>query len=828
MRASLFLLFSICVIAQAQIFIPTGFWSYKALNVIISDAPAYAYPTVNAGVTQDRTFTLTNLSFYTISNLIGASFTTSNFTFKGGNYPGTGGNCTSSLVAGGSCNLVVTAGSIMGGTYSDDLILNYNGYVPQSSTVTLSLTSNANTSPTISAIANRNIYEANYPYIPFQIFDSESTLLCSGANLAATSSDNSVVPPANITYTGIAPFCYLNIIPVAGSTGTANITITVHDLGFPNITASTAFTVTAIPLVSMTVTPESSIVPENSTYQYTAIATYSDLSTLDISQSASWTVPVSASYSVTSFTGGLLTLGNVTPNAANVNITATYLALSDSVSATFNGSTITSIFVSPTSASINVSGTVDIKCYGRTADGGTIDLTTACNWYSPNVMQAQVNNFSPKGEVFGVSLGGPTIVSATYSSFAASASVTVISGTPAVVEVGTGLLARYFGGMSFNTFINQRIDANVAFAWGAGNNPVGGIDAFTVLWTGQVLAPETGNYVFHTMSDDGIYLWVNGVLVEDFWTDHGPTNQATANIAMTAGVKYNIQMAFYENGGGSEVHLRWKIPSSACASYAACPYVPQVNLFPTSGVGMPFSVAGVGDSNPGNTNSVNDGITRYYNMNGTGAIASGATVTATTGINSTASNNNGTGLSYVTGVVSQAISFDGVDDYLFSANTNLVVGTNNRSFSFWINPNNVAAEQGIFFHGTNTTGGGFGSSLLASGSVRVIGGLAQVCDSTTVAKYGEWNHVAIRYAGGATDIVYVTVNGITTTCTGRNWNTAAGGFFLGRSLTVAQRFSGSIDEFATWNVLFSGLDAATNFLPTMIYRLQNPKPDYTP
>ena len=828
MRASLFLLFSICVIAQAQIFIPTGFWSNKILNVIISDAPAYAYPTVNAGVTQDRTFTLTNFSFYTISNLMGASFTTSNFTFKGGNYPGTGGNCTSSLVAGGSCNLVVTAGSIMGGTYSDELILNYNGYVPQSSTVTLSLTSNANTSPTITAIANRNIYEANYPYIPFQIFDSESTLLCSGANLAATSSDNSVVPPANITYTGIAPFCYLNIIPVAGSTGTANITITVHDLGFPDITASTTFTVTAIPLVSMTVTPESSIVPENSTYQYTAIATYSDLSTLDISQSASWTVPVSASYSVTSFTGGLLTLGNVTPTAANVNITATYLALSDSVSATFNGSTITSIFVSPTSASINVSGTVDIKCYGRTADGGTIDLTTACNWYSPNVMQAQVNNFSPKGEVFGVSLGGPTIVSATYSSFAASASVTVISGTPAVVEVGTGLLARYFGGMSFNTFINQRIDANVAFAWGAGNNPVGGIDAFTVLWTGQVLAPETGNYVFHTMSDDGIYLWVNGVLVEDFWTDHGPTNQATANIAMTAGVKYNIQMAFYENGGGSEVHLKWKIPSSACATFAACPYVPQVNLFPTGGVGMPFSVGGVGDSNPGNTNSVNDGITRYNNMNGTGAIASGATVTATTGINSTASNNNGTGLSYVTGVVSQAISFDGVDDYLLSANTNLVVGTNDRSFSFWMNPNNVGAEQGIFFHGTNTAGTGFGANLLASGSVRIIGGGGQVCDSTTLAPYGQWSHVAIRYDGGATDIAYVTVNGITTTCTGRNWNTAAGGFFLGRSLTVAQRFSGSIDEFATWNVVFSGLDAATNFLPTMIYMLQNPKPAYTP
>ena len=826
-RAFVFLFFSICAIAQAQIFIPTGFWSNKLLSIIVSDAPAYAYPTVNAGVTQDRTFTITNFSFYTISSLMGASFTTSNFTFKGGGFPGTGGNCTSTLTTGSSCNVVVTAGSIMGGTYSDELILNYRGYVPQSSTVTLSLTSNANTSPTITSIASRNVYEANYPFIPFQIYDAESTLLCSGANLSVTSSDNSVVPPANITYTGISPFCYLNIIPTPGNTGTSTIVLTVHDLGFPNMTNSTTFTVTAIPIVSMTILPDAAIIPRNSTFQYTAYGTYSDLSTLEISQSASWTVPASATYTINSFTGGLLNLGNVTA-FAKVNVTATYLSLTDSASATFNNSTITSIFITPVSASINVNGIIDLKCFGRTADGGSLDLTSACTWFSPNTARANVNDFSPKGEVTGISLGGPTIVSATYSGFSASASITVVSGTPVTVEVGTGLLARYFTGMSFNTFNNQRIDANIAFAWGAGSNPVGGVDAFSVLWTGQVLAPETGNYIFHTNSDDGIYLWVNGVLVEDFWTDHGPTPQATANIAMTAGVKYNIAMSFYENGGGSEVHLRWKTPSSACASYAACPYVPQQNLFPTGGTGFSFSVAGVGDSNPGNTNSVNDGITRYYNMNGTGAIASGATVTATTGINSTASNNNGTGLSYVTGVVSQAISFDGVDDYLLSANTNLVVGTNDRSFSFWINPNNVSAEQGIFFHGTNTAGTGFGASLLANGSVRVLGGGGQVCDSTTLATYGNWNHVAIRYDGGATDIAYVTVNGVTTTCTGRNWNTAAGGFFLGRSLTVAQRFSGSIDEFATWNVVFSGLDAATNFLPTMIYILQNPKPAYTP
>ncbi|AZZ35976.1 hypothetical protein CIK05_03930 [Bdellovibrio sp. qaytius] len=823
MRTLFLFVFFISTQVHAQFFIPMGLWGPKTWSVVITDAPAYAYPTANAGVTVDRTFTVTNLGAYTASQINAASFTTTNFTFKGGTFPGTGGNCSSTLPPASSCALVVTAGSIMGGTYNDQLILNYLSAVPQSATVALSFASNANTSPTITTIASRNVYEANYPYIPFQISDAESTLLCSGANLAVTSSNNAVVPPANITYAGISPFCYLNIIPVAGSTGTSNIVLTVHDLGFPDITASTSFTVTAIPLVSMTILPDAAIIPKNSTFQYTAIATYSDASSLDISQSASWTIPASATYTVTSFTNGLLTLGNVT-TYADVNITATYLALSDSASATLNGSTITSLFLSPTSASINVGGNLNVKCYGRTADGGTLDLTSACTWYSPNVYQAQVNNYSPKGQVTGISLGGPTIVSATYSSLSASASVSVISGTPVTVEVGTGLFARYFTGMSFDTFNNARVDAGIAFAWGAGNNPVGGIDTFSVLWTGQILPPETGTYTFHTNSDDGIYLWINGVLVDDLWTDHGPTI-SSHNVALTSGTKYNITMAFYENGGGSEAHLRWKTPSSACASYAACPYIPQQYLFPTSGTGMSLAVAGTGDSNPANNNFINDGIIRYYNADGAGNIASAAIVSAQTGgVSLTASNANGTGLSYTTGLIGQAFNFDGVDDYFTSANTGLITGTAARSVSFWIKPNNVGTEQGIFFYGVNANNSGTGATLLASGSVHVTGGGTIGCNSASGSvTYNQWNHVSVRFTSPN---VAVTVNGITSTCAANSWNTSAGSFYLGRSLTVAQKYSGSIDEFASWNVNY-GLNA-NNHLPTVIYLLQQPKPAYVP
>ena len=87
----------------------------------------------------------------------------------------------------------------MGGGYSDTIRINYLAAgVAASSTRAISFTSTANTSPTITAIASRNIYEGNYPFIPFQIYDSDTILTCSGVNLASTSSNNAVVPPANI------------------------------------------------------------------------------------------------------------------------------------------------------------------------------------------------------------------------------------------------------------------------------------------------------------------------------------------------------------------------------------------------------------------------------------------------------------------------------------------------------------------------------------------------------------------------------------------------------------------------------------------------------
>jgi hypothetical protein len=681
----------------------------------------------------------------------------------------------------------------------------------------------ANYAPTISTIMNRSIYEGNNPFIPFTIADANDVLTCTLTNLTRTSSNTTVVPLSNITFTGTAPFCYVNIAPAAGQTGTSDITITVNDNNAPNLQASTTFTVTAYAVTGVTVLPVYSIIPKNTTFQYIAMASFSDGSSQDISTAATWTEDTT---NTTISSAGLLTVDNGVTGYPALTVTATYGIFSGIGTATLNSSTVTGIFTTPVSATVNPGNTKNIKCYALTSDAGTIDVTASCTWTTSDGAVANVNTYYPRGQVTAYSNGGPVTITATFGAFSDTTAITVAETAETEVEEGIGLFARYFTGMGFTTFFRQRVDSNVAYGWGTGNNPAGGANTFSVRWTGQVLAPETGVYTFYTYSDDGFRLWVNDTLIDDFWTDHGPTASTATNISLTAGIKYNIVVEFYENGGDAHANVRWKVPSSGCASYAACVAVPRANLFPTSGEGMPLNRAGNSDVVTTDRDFINDNFIRHYNADGTGGISDGATVAATVGgVNLTATNTNGTGLSYVAGLISQAFQFDGIDDLFTGANTTLSTGTSARGFSVWVKPNNTGADQGIFFHGANTNLNGFGALIRSTGVVRVHGGGTDTCNSSNSLTWGSWNHIAIRFAGAGGN-VSVYVNGTTTSCGNKAWNTSAGNLTIGSNPSVAGLFSGDMDEFGLWNANISA--NANNFLPTLIYQRQNPSPIYSP
>ncbi len=162
---------------------------------------------------------------------------------------------------------------------------------------------------------------------------------------------------------------------------------------------------------------------------------------------------------------------------------------------------------------------------------------------------------------------------------------------------GGGLSGQYFDTPNFSGPALARIDATVDFDWGTGSpDPSIAPDSFSVRWTGKVLPRYTDTYTFYMLSDDGVRLRVNGVLIIDNWVDHAPTEDR-GSLALVAGQEYDLVLEMYENVGGALARLSW--------SSAAQPreIVPQERLRPPSGtatmslrsVAGDISIAGEGD-----------------------------------------------------------------------------------------------------------------------------------------------------------------------------------------------------------------------------------------
>ena len=149
-----------------------------------------------------------------------------------------------------------------------------------------------------------------------------------------------------------------------------------------------------------------------------------------------------------------------------------------------------------------------------------------------------------------------------------------ISDPPTDTVTGTGLYGEYFGTKNLTIRRRTRTDATVNFDWASGSpDPTIGDDTFSVRWTGWVHAPITGNYTFHTSSDDGVRLWVNNQLCINNWTDHAVTPNS-GTISLTVGQKYDIKLEFYENTGAAVIKLAWQYPGQTKQ------IIPQGRLYP--------------------------------------------------------------------------------------------------------------------------------------------------------------------------------------------------------------------------------------------------------
>lgn len=217
---------------------------------------------------------------------------------------------------------------------------------------------------------------------------------------------SSVTGTANVTPTGSV---------LAASTGTANITATSG-----SVSGAASVSVGQAALLGITVSPNPSSVPVGESEQLTATGNFSDGSTLNLTQSVTWT---SSGAGVASVGASGSVLGNALGTAT---ITATSGAMAGSASVTVGKAALVGITVSPAQSSLPIGETQQLTATGNFSDGSSQDLTQSVIWSSSSSTVASVGS---SGSVVANALGSATIT-ASSASLTGAAGFTV---TPAVV-----------------------------------------------------------------------------------------------------------------------------------------------------------------------------------------------------------------------------------------------------------------------------------------------------------------------------------------------------------------------------------------------------------
>jgi len=275
------------------------------------------------------------------------------------------------------------------------------------------------------------------------------------------------------------------------ATVTTSGLLTAHGLGSSTITAtsgsvsgSTSVTVNAANVVGVTLQPSGVTIANGTNQQYTAIATFNDGSTLNVTNTSgiNWT---SSALSVATIgaTSGLA----VSKSVGSSMIGVSFASFSDSSMLTVSNATIQSVSVSPANTTIAPGTTQRFTATGTFSDGSTQNITSVSNWQSSNPAAATVGN---SGGTFGVATAvamGSSSISASFTSpggppAMGSTSLTVsgatlqsitVTPTGSTITVGSSVQYTAIGHFSNGTMQNL----NTVVTWNSSHTGVATISS---------------------------------------------------------------------------------------------------------------------------------------------------------------------------------------------------------------------------------------------------------------------------------------------------------------------------------------------------------------
>ena len=91
-------------------------------------------------------------------------------------------------------------------------------------------------------------------------------------------------------------------------------------------------------------------------------------------------------------------------------------------------------------------------------------------------------------------------------------------------------------------------------------NPIVPNAPMSIRWSGDLVAPVTGRYLFSFTSDDGCRLKIDGRTIIDNWSVHAAETKNTS-IGLHEGQTYHVEVEYFDNGGEAIATLMWRTPT---------------------------------------------------------------------------------------------------------------------------------------------------------------------------------------------------------------------------------------------------------------------------
>ena len=283
------------------------------------------------------------------------------------------------------------------------------------------------------------------------------------------------------------------------SPGATTITATLN-----SVSASVNLDVTNATIAAIAVAPSSRTIPPLTRLSFTAVGTFSDASTQDLTADVDWASSNPPAATISNQSG---TLGIATGVGAGMtSISAAFGGVNGSAPLTVSPATLNSIAVTPAVAGLASGTTLVLSARGTFSDGTTQAIDTASTWTSSDNTIATVDT---NGTVTGLTPGLVNITSAlggvSGSSDVAVESVTALQSTPALVTIVQSTSGQFNATATLSDGTSQNVTGSVVWtssapsvaimssASGTKGDAIGisaGVSTITAALAGQVAAAQ--------------------------------------------------------------------------------------------------------------------------------------------------------------------------------------------------------------------------------------------------------------------------------------------------------------------------------------------------